>query len=82
MKFQPLAPSLAVAPQISAADGETAIGHLRQIPPDVGSTFTRTSIPLLWGLAQLALMRAGNEVADVGQVADSLGQRCIENLAR
>jgi hypothetical protein len=60
-------------PQISAADAETAIGHLRQIPPDVGGNFSRTSVPLLWGLAQLALMRTGSEVTDVGQVAESLG---------
>src|SRR5450756_1435945 len=60
-------------PRISAADAETAIGHLRQIPSDAGSTFMRTGVPMLWGLAQLALMHAGNEVADVGQVAESLG---------
>jgi tetratricopeptide (TPR) repeat protein len=60
-------------PRIAAADAETAISHLRQVPPDSGSPFTRTSVPLLWGLAQLALMGAGTEVADGGQVADSLG---------
>jgi hypothetical protein len=59
----------------SVADAETAIGHLRQIPPGSGSgnAFTRTSVPRLWSFAQLALMQAGAEVADVGQVAESLG---------
>lgn len=58
---------------ISAADAEAAIEHLRQIPTDSGSTFMRNSVPLLWGLAQLALMHTGNEVTDVGHVAESLG---------
>ena len=63
-------------PRISAADAETAIGHLRQVPPDSGGPFTRTSVPLLQGLAQLALMHTGAEVAEVAdasQVAESLG---------
>ena len=59
--------------RISPADAETAIGHLRQIPPDSGSTLARGSVPLLWALAQLALMRAGAEVPDTGRVAETLG---------
>jgi hypothetical protein len=58
--------------RISPADAETAIGHLRQLPYDSGSSFVRASIPLLWALAQLALMHAGAEVSDTGQVADAL----------
>lgn len=60
-------------PRISAADAETAIGHLRQVSPDSGGRFTRTSVSVLWGLAQLALLHSGNEVADGGQVAERLG---------
>ena len=60
-------------PRVSAADAEVAIGHLRQVPTDSGSTFTRASVPVLWGLAQLALMHGGTKVADGGQVAESLG---------
>jgi tetratricopeptide (TPR) repeat protein len=59
--------------QVSAADAETAIGHLRQISPDACGPFTRTGVPLLWGLAQLMLLHAGAGVADGGQVAESLG---------
>jgi hypothetical protein len=59
--------------RISAADAEIAIGHLRRIPADTGSTFMRNSVPLLWCLAQLALMQTGNEAAEVGHVAESLG---------
>ena len=66
-------------PQISATDAETAIGHLRQIPANAGSAFTRTSAPMLWSLAQLALMRDGNEVADVGLVAERLGALAAES---
>lgn len=58
--------------RISPADAETAIGHLRQIPPDAGSTLARGIVPLLWGFAQLALMGAGAEVQDTGRVAETL----------
>ena len=59
--------------RVAAADAETAISHLRQVPPDAGGPFTRASVPLLWGLAQLMLLHTGTEVADGGQVAESLG---------
>ena len=59
--------------RISPADAETAIGHLRQVPPDAGSGLARGIVPLLWGFAQLALMHAGAEVRDGGRVAEKLG---------
>lgn len=60
-------------PRISPADAEVAISHLRQIPSDCDSGFLRTSAPMLWGLAQLALMDAGAGVSDPGPVAETLG---------
>jgi hypothetical protein len=58
--------------RISPADAETALGHLRRLPRDAGSSFVRASIPLLGALAQLALMHAGAEVSDTGQVTAAL----------
>lgn len=58
--------------QIPAADAESALGHLRRIPADAGSTFTRAMVPLLRAIAQLALMQGGTEVTDAGPVAESM----------
>jgi hypothetical protein len=58
--------------EISRADAETAIGHLRQISAGASNGFLRGTTPVLWGLALLAVMRTDGEVTDVGRVADDL----------
>jgi tetratricopeptide (TPR) repeat protein len=58
--------------EISLADAETAIGHLRQIPIPPGDEALRGMVPMLWSMALFVTMRAGGAVSDVDRVADGL----------
>jgi tetratricopeptide (TPR) repeat protein len=67
--------------EISRADAEIAVDHLRQIPAGGGNAALHTTVPLLWALAQLAILRAGGPDAEVGPVVDDLASMAADPAA-
>lgn len=58
--------------EISLADAETAIGHLRQIPAGPANASLGGMVPMLWGMALFVTLHAGGPAGDVTRVADEL----------
>jgi hypothetical protein len=58
--------------EISGADAETAIGHLRQVRTMPDDEAMHGLVPVLWSIAIATRMRVDGTVEDVDQVADYL----------
>lgn len=60
--------------EISAADVDTTISHLRQVSATPSNEVLRDLVPVLWGIASLARLRTHGSVGDVDQAVDGLGR--------
>ena len=67
--------------EISLADAETAISHLRQIPAGPASDAFGGMVPMLWGTALFVTLPAGGTARDVSRVADELRRAAAAQVA-